>query len=517
MSYYLTQSLHRALRHHPERIAVISGTTRMSFGQLADRVSRLATALRALGVQPGDRVSMLALNSHYYLEFYLGCFWAGAVACPLNTRWTIAEIANGLKGAGVETLIVDDHFTRIVADIRAIHPLRDVIHAGETGECDGLLGYEHLLQQALPMADVHRSGDDLAFLLYTGGTTGFPKGVMLSHANLAGAALGMSAMGCGSRGACLHAVPLFHMAGIQILFNHLIGGGTHIVLPSFQPQAMLHLLARERPQSTMLVPTMLQALIDHPDAETLDLSSLEQVFYGASPISEAMLQRAMRVLPKAAFVQGYGMTETGITLMLPACFHTVEGQRLGKLRAAGIAAPSAEVKIVDDVDMEQPRGLPGEILVRGPTVMRGYWNQPEQTEQALRGGWMHTGDVGLMDEDGFVFIVDRLKDMIVSGGENVYSTEVENALTQHPAVSSCAVIGVPDAHWGERVHAVVVLRPGSAITEAELIAHCKPLISAFKCPRSVEFREALPLSAAGKLLKNELRAPYWQGHQRRVA
>ena len=513
----LTQGLHQSLQCHPAQTATVCADRRQNFAQLADRVARFGSALQALGVKADDRIAILALNSDRFIESYLGTFWAGAVISPHNIRWTRVEISYALQNSGASLLIADDHFSAMAQALKAEGLVHTVIHIGDAPTPDGMLGYETLLAQSLPMADVRRSGDDLAMLLYTGGTTGQPKGVMLSHANMASASLGVTALGCGTNQVHLHAVPLFHMAGIQMMFNHFVGGGTHVVLPAFTPLATLQIIAAEHVESLMLVPTMLQMMIEHPEAKALDLSRLQRVFYGAAPIAEALLHRAMSLLPQAEFIQGYGMTETGITLMLPARYHTTKGQKLGKLRAAGIATPEADVRIVDSEDQEMTRGAAGEIIVRGPMVMRGYWQQAELTAETLRGGWMHTGDVGVMDEDGFVFIVDRLKDMIVSGGENVYSSEVENTLAQHPDVSMCAVIGIPHEKWGEAVHAVVVRKADAPVTEEALITHCRQLIAVYKCPRSIEFRHTLPMSAAGKLLKNELRAEYWKGHTRGVA
>lgn len=517
MNLYLTQTLHRAVRQQPQSLATVFGARRQTQQAFIDRIARLAAVLHSLGVRADDRVAIVSLNSDRMIECLFACFWAGAVASPLNTRWTAAETRHALSDSAASLLVVDDSFVPLAQTLIAAGDVRDVLYIGEGATPVGMVGSETLLAQTPACKDATRNGDDLALLLYTGGTTGSPKGVMLSHGNMASAALGMSAMGLGSTGTLLLAVPLFHMAGIQLLFNHCLSGGAIVVLPAFQPATALATLASESITTLMLVPTMLQMLVEHPEATQHDLSKLRRVFYGASPISESLLQKAMQMLPQAEFAQGYGMTETGITLMLPHQYHTPQGQALGKLTSAGMAVPSAEVRIVDANDIEVPRGVAGEIVSRGPMVMRGYWNQPQLTAEALRGDWMHTGDIGRMDEDGFVFIVDRLKDMIVSGGENVYSVEVENALAQHRDVAQCAVIGVPDANWGERVHAVIVLRPGATADEQALITHCRPLIAGYKCPRSIEFRQSMPLSAAGKLLKTELRAPYWQGQQRAVA
>lgn len=301
------------------------------------------------------------------------------------------------------------------------------------------------------------------------------------------------------------------------MWSALAVGGTHVFLPSFDARAAMVLIERERVNDTLIVPTMLQMLLDHPEFRSFDLSSLEWVIYGAAPISETLLDRAVASLPNIRFTQGYGMTElSGAVVFLPPAYHTAEGRRAGKLKSAGRAGFLAEAKIVDISGNEVSRGQIGEIAVRGGAVMIGYWNRPEETAETLRDGWVYSKDMAFMDDEGFIYIVDRLKDMIVSGGENVYSAEVENALMKHPAISQCAVIGVPSASWGESVHAVVVGKLGANVDADKLIAHCKTLIANYKCPRSVEFRDSLPLSAAGKILKHELRTEFWKGNSRHV-
>ncbi len=474
---YLTQGLHRAVQQQPDEVMTIFGARRRTFRAVADRVARLAGALRELGVGDGDRVAMLALNSDRYNEYLLAVPWAGAVLNPVNFRWSVAEIAYSLRDSGSRVLPVDDVFAPMLPALRAAVP--------------GLAG-----------------------LFYTGGTTGFAKGVMLSHANLGISWLGSAATGYmgrpGSR--TLHAAPMFHLADLAFWGITVLVGGSHAILPGFDPAAVLSAIETEQVTDALLVPTMIQLLVDHPGIGRYNLSSLRGVVYGASPIPQPVLERAMKAFPSASFTQAYGMTELApVATMLSPADHEA-----GRLRAAGRAAPHAEVRVVDADDAEVPTGTVGEIIVRGGHVMQGYWNQPDESAHALRGGWMHTGDGGYLDEDGYLYVVDRLKDMIVSGGENVYSAEVENAVARHPAVAQCAVIGVPDPDWGERVHAVVVLRPGATLTAGELREHAKTLIAGYKAPRSMEIADALPLSGAGKVLKRELRQKYWGESERQV-
>jgi acyl-CoA synthetase (AMP-forming)/AMP-acid ligase II len=315
----------------------------------------------------------------------------------------------------------------------------------------------------------------------------------------------------------LHAAPMFHLADMMMSACLLLRGGTHVMLPMFQPEAALLAISQHRITDLLLVPAMIQALVDCPGLPEYDTTSIRHLLYGAAPISEALLDRAMAAFPNVQFIQGYGMTEvSAVATILPAAQHDPKSRLTGRLRSAGRAASHVHVLIVDDQDQELPRNEVGEIVVRGPNVMSGYLNEVNATQSALRNGWLHSGDLGFMDGEGYVYIVDRLKDMIISGGENVYSAEVENVIAKHPAVAACAVIGIPSPERGELVHAVVVLRPGAELTQEALYRHCKDWVAGYKCPRSLEIRESLPLSAAGKVLKTQLRKPFWEGTLRAV-
>ncbi|MEG0677010.1 MAG: AMP-binding protein, partial [Comamonas sp.] len=356
-------------------------------------------------------------------------------------------------------------------------------------------------------------------VFYTGGTTGSPKGVMLCHRNLYTNAIAAVTEGITSRASIgLHAAPMFHLADGAFMNALLACGGSHVMVPRFDPVNVLQTMELEGVTDVLLVPTMVQMLVDHPDVARYDLSRLQMLLYGASPISEGVLDRAMKALPNAGFTQAYGMTELApIATILSPEMHRQAGRAKGRHRSAGRATVCCEVRIVDPDGRELPLGEVGEVAVRGPGVMQGYWNKPAETAAAIRSGWMHTGDGGRMDEDGYVFIVDRLKDMIVTGGENVYSVEVESVIATHPAVATCAVIGVPHEQWGEQVHVFIVRKPGQALEAAELMEFCKLHIATYKCPRDVSFIEAMPLSGAGKILKTTLRAPFWTDRERKVA
>ena len=518
---HLTQPLHRAVQQFPDRTALVCGKRRTTFRQMADRVARLAGGLQALGMQPGDRVAILALNSDRYLEYVIAVPWGGGVINPCNTRWSAAEILYSLEDSGSRLLLVDDTFLPLLAEVIAQGAVLDtVIYVGDGQVPEGLLGYEKVISNAVPVPDALRSGQDLLGLFYTGGTTGQSKGVMLSHASFMTSSLAILGSGLAIPGGVfLHVAPMFHLADLAIGSVNWILGNTHCFLPSFSPATLIAAIESNRVTHTLLVPTMIQMLVDHPAMRAgRDLSSLQSIAYGGSSIAEAVIDRALAALPGVKFFQAYGMTELSpVATILGWEHHTTEGRKLDKLRSAGRAGLCCEVRIVDTNDAAMPTGGTGEITVRGPNVMLGYWNKPEQTAETVRDGWMHTGDAGYLDDEGFLFVVDRVKDMIISGGENIYSAEVENALARHPAVQTAAVIGIPSEKWGESVHGFVILKQGSQVSSDELIAHCKSLIAGYKCPRSVEFVTELPLSGPGKVLKTELRKPFWEQRDRQVS
>jgi acyl-CoA synthetase (AMP-forming)/AMP-acid ligase II len=508
---YVTQALHRAVQQQPDAVATVFGSRRTTFAEQRGRVSRLAGGLRQVGVRSGDRVAYLGLNSDRFYEYYFAVPWADAVVNPINIRWAAAEIVYALEDSQTSVLMVDDAFLPLVEQICARYGgLETLIYVGDGVVPDGMESYEELAIAGPELADVRRGGDDMAGLFYTGGTTGFAKGVMLSHRNLLTSVLGLQASGAFPRtsGSTLHVAPMFHLAAVSELMSCAVAGRTQVILPAFDPLTVLEVVDRGRVEALRLIPVMLQMLLDHSRFDDFDLSSVSSVGYGGSPIAVALLERATAKFPGAAFVQVFGQTELSpVTSVLGPADHAVP-RRISSMGSVGRAAPHAEIRIVDDNDAEVSVGTVGEVVVRGGHVMHGYWNKPTETAFALRNGWLHTGDAGFLDSEGYLFIVDRLKDVIITGGENVFSTEVENALGTHPAVAACAVIGIPDQQWGERVHAVVVLRGGAAVTADELRVHTKEFLAGYKCPRSVDFVDALPLSAAGKVLKRELRSRY---------
>jgi acyl-CoA synthetase (AMP-forming)/AMP-acid ligase II len=515
----LTMGLRKAAGFGSDAEALVCGDVRLSRRDFVDRVARLAAVLRDLGMGDGDRVAMLAANGQHYIEFYFAVLWGGGVIVPINSRFALPEMIEQVRDASPVVLIVDDSFSAAGAQLtEAATSIKALLYAGAGPAPVMAIDYEAALAATQPIADRLRGGEDLACIFYTGGTTGRSKGVMLSHRNLwANAVVTAARLGFDEHLVSLHAGPLFHLAAGARVYTTAMVGGKHVVIPRFTPVDVLQAIARDKVTVATFVPTMLSMLLELPDLGAYDLSSLRMITYGASPMPEAVLSECMRRFPAVRFSQSYGMTELSPVATILGPEDHMPGAPRHRLRSAGRPISSAEVKVVDAADRELPHGQVGEILVRGPMVMQGYWNKPELTAETLRGGWMHTGDSGYFEPDGYLYIADRIKDMIISGGENVYSTEVENAIAAHPDVLQCAVIGIPDPRWGEAVHAVVVRRPAAAVTGADIIAHCRGLIAGYKCPRSVEIRDdALPLSSVNKINKAELRAPFWKQSTRQV-
>src|SRR3954471_4717420 len=486
--------LRRAVQVAAERPAVVCGSTQLTYAPMWHRCPRLAGALRALGLQEGDRVGVVSPNCHRYLEIYQAVPGAGMVLVPLNQRHSDAELRYALEDSGAKLLFAG----RAAPDLPWC--VRTVVAMGED--------YEALLAGAAPAEfPGHIGEEDLAGLFYTGGTTGTAKGVMLTHLNLVSNAMPLQLCWPFSpETVWLVTAPLFHLAGSIAVLSTVWNAGRHVVLLPFAPAAALDLVERERVTATLVVPSMLAAMNEEQRARPRDVSSLRLLSFGGAPSATETLRRAHEVFPGASLLHLYGATETApIATALPAFERFLDAPQA---RSCGQPAVGVDVDIRRDDGSSCDIGEVGEVAVRGPNVMGAYWNKPDQTAATLRDGWYHTGDLGYMDEHAFVYLVDRAKDMIVSGGENVYSTEVEDVLYRHPAVLEAAVFGVPDARWGEAVHAVVV--PRAPVTAGELIAHCRAAIAGYKVPKGVDLRaEPLPKSGAGKVLKRELRAPYW--------
>ncbi|MBI5618215.1 MAG: long-chain fatty acid--CoA ligase [Gammaproteobacteria bacterium] len=502
----ITLALHRGALMCGDRTVLVCGGRTVDWRELKSRTARLAGALRALGLAPGERVAMLADSGIPYFEFHYAVPWAGGVMVPLNIRLADAELVDILNDSEASVIIADAAFGDRLATLRrGATTLRHAIVVGGAPEA---LDYEDLIANAEPAEDVRRRGEDLLAIMYTGGTTGRPKGVMQSVGNaVVNLLAAIPNMEFREGMVYLHTTPMFHTAGSARIYGTTTALGVGIVLPRFDVPEMLRAIEAHRVTHTLLVPTMINRLLNSPEFAKTDLSSLTNLSYGASIMPEALLRKALELLPDVRFTQSYGMTELSPSAAyLQPKYHVLEGPLAGRIKSIGQPIHTAEIRIADEYDRELPHGEVGEIQVRGPMVMQGYWRQPELTAQTLRGGWMHTGDAGYMDGEGFIFLIDRIKDMVITGGENVYSGEVENAIYEHPKIRECAVIGLPDADFGERVHAIVVPHPGEDVTAEEIVAHCRALIAHYKCPRSVDVRhESLPLSATNKILKTELR------------
>lgn len=515
---YLTQLLHRHRQRRPAVTALVCGSSRRTYAQLFDHVARMAAGLQELGVGRGDRVGLLSQHSLECVELMFACWWSGAVFCPVNTRWSEAEIVDSLRDCSPSVLVADAAYFAVAESVRAqIDSVLELVRLDASPDA-APDSYPTLARGPEPAEDQRAAADTLAALIYTGGTTGRSKGVMLSHGGLSAGAVGRLAdLGPLEGSVALITTPNFHVASLIRVLTHLIAGSTCVILPQFRAEEGLDLIERERVTDLPVVPTMLQMMLDHPQFRPERLRSVLRVSYGAAPSAGALLQRAQAALPWVGLHQFYGMTESsGVATMSLPSDHDPQGWVSGRAISAGRASTLVELRVVDDGDNDLPPGQVGEIVLRGPLLSTGYWNRPEETARTFRDGWLHTGDAGRLDGDGYLYVVDRIKDMIVTGGENVYSAEVEGALALHPAVSTAAVIGIPSERWGEAVHAFVVLKDGAASDEASIKAHCRQLVADYKVPKSIEFAPALPLTPAGKVAKNVLREKYWQGHDRRV-
>ncbi|MEO8697194.1 MAG: AMP-binding protein [Acidimicrobiales bacterium] len=507
-----------AAQRHGDRAVVTDFATGVThtLSQHIDRVQRVIRGLRQLDVERGDRFAVLALNSSDYLALYHAAFLGGGVINPLNLRFAAAELVHVLRDSGTKVCFVDSTFAPLIDCIRAEAGLDHVVRIGHAG-ADADVTFDDLVSNSTPLLPGDGHECDPVVLMYTGGTTGGPKGVLLSQrAEMLNIYHSLMATGAGRSDVHLLQTPMFHASSMYSIAVPAAFGGHVVTVPFFDPSVVLRALAQHQPQVTMMVPTMISLLFSHPDFHDDALSTLTDLIYGAAPMPRVLVERLRTRYPTLNLWQGYGMTESSSLVTLLGPDEHRNGDRY--LSSAGRAVPGVTISIRDFGGSEVPAGTTGEVCVQGGNFMTSYWDQPAATVEAFEGGWYHTGDAGYLDADGYLYLVDRVKDMIVTGGENVYSIEVENALASHPAVAQVAVIGIPDSKWGEAVHAVVVTRDGSAVTFDELVAHARDSIGAYKLPKSIEFRtEPLPLSAAMKVLKRELRAPYWAGEERRIS
>jgi acyl-CoA synthetase (AMP-forming)/AMP-acid ligase II len=512
MRYSLNEVLRWRRKVTPELAALWFEGKETSFAELDARTNRVAQALIASGVKRGDRVAVLDKNHDRYFELIYGISKAGAIFVPVNWRLAPPEVAHVLNDCGAELLFHGAGFAPTIGAVEA--ELRTVKRK--------ILfdSYDSFVAQAPSDADPRRDlgEDETSWLFYTSGTTGKPKGVELTQGNLTcllGVAPNLMA-GMREEEVTLSFLPFFHIAGAGLLNISLMAGMKLVLLREFDPAAVLQLIGSERVNHALFVPAVIQALVHDPRSKKADFSSLRSVSYGSAPIGEETARAAIALFG-CELIQLYGLTETtGAVTRLRFADHQHKGERACRLTSCGHPLIGIEARVVGESGQALSPGELGEIELKGPRIMKGYWNMPEATREALKDGWFRTGDVGFIDRDGFIYIRDRLKDLIISGGENISSLEVENCLVAHPAIAEAAVIGVPDAKWGETVKAIVVLKPGKVATAAEILEFCQGKIAAYKKPRSVDFVPALPRNAGGKVLKRELRRPFWEGLEREV-
>ena len=497
-----------------DNVGFHDGEYHATFAQHATRVMRLADALtRELNLKRGGRFAVMTANCHELLELYHAAFLGGGVINPLNLRLAPRELQIILADSATEVIFVDslfaDHLLRSIAPVRSELALKAVVLIGD-GDHPSDIAYEELLELGHPELPPEPDEDEPVVLMYTGGTTGLPKGVLLDHrAELLNLYHIAMTVDLEPGRVYLHQTPMFHAASMGGILGIPAIGGTSVFVPLFDPLAVTDLIGDYQVDWTVMVPTMIAMMLDHPEFRPEKLASLRDLVYGGSPMPKILVDRVRAALPNVALWQGYGMTECSSVLTML----TDEDHRKGGdlLSSAGRPVLGVTLSIQDRGGNLLAPNTNGEVCARAGNFMREYWNRPNETEHAFRGGWYHTGDEGHIDKNGYLFLVDRVSDMIVTGGENVYSIEVENAISDHPAVVEVAVIGIPDATWSEQVHAIVVIRPGSTVSEEEIKEHARQSIARYKVPKSVEFRsEPLPLSGAMKPLKRDLRRPYWE-------
>jgi len=497
----LNEILPKAIKLWPKKEAIVCGNTRLTYEQLGKRVFSLCKGLSCAGLKKGERIAILHENCHRFLELYFATAHLGAILVPINIRLSPNEISFILKDSGASFLVVQEKFRDKIPDqIKVIWSESQ---------------YEELIDRHEPeVPDVEVKDSDIAHLYYTSGTTGRPKGVILTNKNVKIHALGTIAeLQLTDSDNWIHAAPMFHLADAWATFSITWVGGKHVFVPVFDAGSVLELIQKERITITNLVPTMLNMMVNHPDVKRYDYSSLRVLMSGGAPIAPELVKRIVDTFG-CDYIQTYGMTETSPYLTLSILKEHLKKlspeEQLKYKAKTGREFITVSLRVVDENgrDVKKDGKQVGEIIVKGDTITPGYWNMPEETKEAIKDGWLYTGDLATIDEEGYVQIVDRKKDMIITGGENVYSTEVENVLYMHPAILEAAVIGVPDEKWGEAVKAVVVLKKGYAVTEQEIISFCKKHLAHYKAPKSVDFVDSLPKTGSGKIYKKGLRERY---------
>jgi len=510
--------IRRNARRFPDKIAYMSDTQRITFSQFNDRINRLYSYLRKKGLGEGDRVAILSYTRPEYMEVFGVAEKGGLITVPVNWRLKGEELAYQFNDSGAKVLIVQLPFVETIRDIRSKIGVEHYICIGDKPA--GMENYDEVIKRNQPVEpEVEIRDNDVVYIIYTSGTTGKPNGAMITHGGQRECSRSM-AIEVGIRRVEKHleGMMLFHIGPRSFLFPIFHRGCTNCLVERCDPKRFFEIIEKERITTTELVPTQIAMMLDLPDQEKYDTSSLYTIFYAAMPMPVAVLRRGIERFGRV-FVQGFGQTETG---PLITCFcreyHNPYGDEkdIKRLSSCGQPGIDVDVMIVDDKGSELGPNETGEIMAKHVWLMKGYWNKPELTAQTMENGWVHTGDMGYMDEDGFLYIVDRKKDMIISGGENIYPREIEEVLYQHPAVREATVIGVPSEKWGEDVKAFIALKTGLVTTEEEIIEFCRDKLASFKKPKSVEFLDELPKTGSGKIYKKVLRDKYWQGIGRKV-
>jgi long-chain acyl-CoA synthetase len=516
MNHSLDDIVRRNGRRFPQKPALVMAGRSLSWKSLDQRIDQVANAMQKMGLKSGDRVAILLPNCLEYFELYFGLARAGLISVPVNYRLTPREMAQVIGSATPGLFVVGDQFAEAASQLEPLLPeLTDRWLVGDA-VLSNALAYEEVLAAAgdiSPLRALTRAATETFAIFFTSGTTGLPKGAMVSHLNLeANGYNQIIADGSVADDVNLVATPLYHMGAVFMSVTYMMLGCTQVVLEKFDPPAWLKHVEEESATVSLLVPTMINSVLNAPELKDTDLDSLRLIFYGGGPMPQAVLECALQKLP-CGFTQGYGLTETLEATFLVAKDHVPDGTdaQQRRLNSAGREAVGAEISIVGTDGDVLPVDEVGEILVRSRSVISGYWQNSQETEKTIRNGWFHTGDLGYLDDQRYLFVVDRLKDMVVSGGVNIYTKEVEDILYEHPEVLEAAVYGLPDEKWGEQVTAAVVLRPKAKVSAEGLAEHCNKYLAGYKRPRAFYFLENLPKNPSGKILKRDLRT--LQGHQ----
>jgi len=522
---HIWMTLEKAASLYPEKTAIMDGKTVLTYERTYARVGALALFFREKGVHVGDRIAICEVNSYAFFEAYYAAAGLGAILCPINYRLSAKEMAFILNDSGARWIIAGSRFGSVIQKTLDETPnIKGIIWIGDSQDLQKRVEsfrYDALVKtHESPFIPADIGDDQIAHLYYTSGTTGRSKGVILTHKNVCVHALAAIAeLHLTDADIWGHVAPMFHLADAWATFAMTWVGGGHVMVGQFDPETVMAVIGEKRITLSNLIPTMLNLIVKHPKVNDYDFSSLRVVLSGGAPIAPELVRMVMEAFG-CDYIQTYGMTETSpyltMSLLKEHLQHLPEKEKLSYKAKTGRPFLAVELKVVDDeLKPVAPDGLQvGEILVRGDTVTPGYWKRPEETEEAFVNGWLRTGDLAVLDSEGYVNIVDRKKDMILSGGENIFSTEVEYVLYMNPKILEAAVFGVPDEIWGEAVKAAVVLKPNVEATQEEIVKFCKIYLASYKAPKSIDFIEALPKTGSGKIYKRGLRDPYWRGKRR---